>query len=212
MATTHKAHKSSKKYSFQRSSKKTLTWVIAVVAVIAAIIIGVVVYNNSLTGKIKVTAPAEASLNNIADNWNILASHTDQFTNYYASSADGTNGNGGTMLLYSGSEAADLVYVYIKPTEFYEEILNDGMYARASVFNVDLGQLFAGEIDLSDTTVALQAGNDKAMIYLEDYSAEKLDDSAMAAVIAELEAVIASGPALPAENVEEADETAEVTE
>ncbi len=212
MATTHKAHKSSKKYSFQRNKKKTMTWVIAVVAVIVAIIIGVVVYNNSLTGKIKVTAPAEASLSNIAENWTILTSYEDQFTNYYASSEDGTNGNGGTLLLYSGSEAADLVYVYIKPTEFYDEILNDGMYARASIFNVDLGQLFAGEIDLSDTTVALQAGNDQVMIYLEDYSAEKVDDSAMTAVIAELEAVIAAGPALPAEKVEAADETAEVTE
>ena len=37
-----------KKYSFQRNKKKTLGWVIGVVAVIAAIVIGVVVYNNSL--------------------------------------------------------------------------------------------------------------------------------------------------------------------
>ena len=84
MAKVHKAHKGSKKYGFQRNQKKTLAWVIAIVAVIAAVIIGVVVYNNSRSGSIDVTAPADASLNNIADNWQVLASHTDKVTNEYA--------------------------------------------------------------------------------------------------------------------------------
>ncbi len=215
MANTHKAHKNNKKYSFQRNPGKTRNWLIAIAAIIVAGVIVLVVYNNSLTGDIEVTAPAEASLNNIADNWSILASHTDKFVNYYSSSEDGTNGTGGTMLMYAGSEAADLVYVYIQPTQFFEDVANDGVYARPSIFTVDLGQLFAGETSLSDTTVALQAGNENCFIYLEDYSAEKLDDSAMAAVIAELEAVIAEGPVVPevtGEATEEATgETAEET-
>jgi len=45
------AHKT-KKYSFQRNKKKTLAWVIGIVAVIAAIVIGVLVYNSTLSGDI----------------------------------------------------------------------------------------------------------------------------------------------------------------
>ncbi len=202
MAQVHKAHKSSKKYSFQRNQKKTLGWVIAIVAVIAVIVIGIVVYNNSTTGKIEVKAPADASLNNIAENWKVLESNTDKFINFYASSEDGTNGNGGTMLAYSGSEAADLVYIYIKPAEFLETVTNEGSYARPNIFSTDLGQLFSGEISLKDTTVILSAGNDNCLISLRDDKAEAIDDSAMSKVIAELETIIAAGPVVPEEPAE----------
>ncbi len=205
MAQVHKAHKSGKKYSFQRNHKKTLGWVIAIVAVIAAIVIGIVVYNNSTSGTIKVKAPADASLNNIAENWKVLESNTDKFLNFYASSEDGTNGNGGTMLAYSGSEAADLVYIYIKPADFVQTITNEGRYVHPNIFSADLGQLFSGEISLKDTTVALSAGNDNCLIYLEDYKAEAIDDSAMSKVIAELEAIIAAGPVVTEEPTGTAD-------
>lgn len=211
MAQVHKAHKSGKQYSFQRNQKKTLGWVIAIVAVIAVIVIGIVVYNNSTTGTIKVEAPADASLNNIFKNWKVLESNTDKFVNLYASSEDGTNGNGGTMLAYAGSEAADLVYIYIKPTEFLETITNEGRYIRPNIFSTDLGQLFSGEISLKDTTVTLSAGNDNCLISLRDDKAEAIDDSAMSKVIAELETIIAAGPVVPAvpeeptEPAEEAD-------
>ena len=202
------AHKSSKKYGFQRNRKKTMNWLIAIAAVIVVLVIGVVVYNNSTTGTIKVAAPADTSLNNIALNWRVLESHTDSFLNYYASSEDGTNGNGGTMLAYFGSENADMVYIYIKPTDFVEKIANEGMYARPNIFSTDLGKLFSGEISLKDATVALQAGNENCLIYLEDSKAQTLDDSAMGKVIAELEAIIAAGPVVT-EEVPETTESAE---
>lgn len=207
MAQVHKAHKGSKKYGFQRNQKKTLGWLIGIVAIIAAIVIGIVVYNNSTTGDIQVAAPADASLNNIAENWKVLASNTDKFINYYASNEDGTNGNGGTMLAYAGSEVADVVYVYVKPTEFFQEVVNAGQYARPNIFNTDLGKLFSGEISLKDTTIALQAGNENCLIYLEINKAPALDDSAMGQVIAELEAIIAAGPVVTEEPAEAPAET-----
>lgn len=200
------AHKS-KKYSFQRNKKKTLAWVIGVVAVIAAIVIGVLVYSSTLSGDIDVPAPDAAKLNNIADNWKVLESNTDKFLNYYASSEDGTDGNGATMLVYTGSEHADEVYIYIKPAQLGVTPENVGQYARPNIFTVDLGQLFAGEVSLSATTVALQAGNENCLIYLVDYDAPAQDASALDAVIAELEAIIAAGPVVteeaPAETTEE---------
>lgn len=212
MAKVHKAHKSNQKYGFQRNRKKALGWIIGIAVVIAAIIIGIVVYNNSLTGSIAVGAPSDESLNNIAENWRVLESHTDKFINYYGSAEDGTNGNGATMLFYVGSEAADAVYIYIQPAQFLEAVTNEGQYARASLFTSDLGKLFSGEISLTATTVALQAGNENCLIYLEDYNAEALDDSAMAKVIAELEAIIAAGPVVTEAPAEEAVETTEAAE
>ena len=61
-----------KKYSFQRNKKKTLTWVIAIVAVIAVIAIGVVIYNGTTSGDVKVNPLPDAALNNIAENAAIL--------------------------------------------------------------------------------------------------------------------------------------------
>lgn len=203
------ARKSSKKYSFQRNKKKTLAWIIGVIAVIAVIVIGVVVYNNSTTGDIKVSAPAAESLNNIAENWKVLETNTDKFLNYYSGSEDGTDGNGGTMLAYTGSEYADAAYIYVKPANYFETIEDMGMYARPNIFSVDLGQLFSGAIDMKDTTVALQAGNENCLIYVEDYSAANLDDSALHGVIAELEALIAAGPVVTEEPADESAETVE---
>lgn len=199
--------KKTKKYSFQRNKKKTRAWVIGIVAVIAAIVIGVVVYNNSLTGEIEVPAPDAAKMSNIAQNWQVLESNTDKFLNYYSGSEDGTDGNGSTMLAFYGSEHADVVYIYINPALMGITPENMGQFARPSIFDVDLGQLFAGEISLSDTTIALQAGNDECLIYVQDYDAEAVDASVMDAVIAELEAIIAAGPVVTEEAP--AEETAE---
>lgn len=205
------ARKSNKKYSFQRNKKKTLAWIIGVIAVIAVIAIGIVVYNNSTSGDIQITAPAAESLNNIAENWRVLETHTDKILNYYSGSEDGTDGNGGAMLGFLNSEYTDMVYIYIKPENYFDVIENAGVYARPNIFSVDLAQLFSGAIALNETTVALQAGNENCMIYLEDYDAEKLDDSALHGVIAELEAIIAEGPVVTKEPVEETTETVEET-
>ena len=98
------------------------------------------------------------------------------------------------MLMYLGSEAADVAYIYIKPVEQGMTVENAGVFARPSIFTSDLGQLLSGEISLSATTVALQSANENCLVYVEDYNAEKIDDSALAAVVAELEALIAQGP------------------
>ena len=201
-----------KKYSFQRNKKKTLAWVIGIVAVIAAIVIGVLVYNSTLTGDIEVPAPDAAKMNNIADNWQILNSHTDKFLNY-SGTEEGVDANGATMLAFIGSEVAEEVYVYIKPAALGIAPENVGQYARPSIFTVDLGQLFSGEISLDTTTVAIQAGNENALVYLVDYDAQTVDASALDAVIAELEAIIAAGPVVTEEApAEEAAEEAPAAE
>lgn len=202
-----------KKYSFQRNKKKTLTWIIAIVVAIAVIAVGVVIYNGTTSGKVEVAPLSDASLNNIAENAAVLKSHTDKFLDYYEAYGMAASESGATMLMYLGSEAADVAYIYIKPVEQGMEVTNDGMFARPNIFTTDLGQLFSGEISLSATTVALQAGNENCLIYVEDYNAEKVDDSALTAVVAELEAIIAEGPMVTEEApAEEAAETTEAAE
>lgn len=205
MAKVHKAHKSNKKYGFQRNKKATLGWIIGVVAVIAAIIIGVSVYNSTLTGSVAVTAPADASLNNIADNWQTLATHTDKVTNEYAMYyAEGVDENGATVLTYT-TDLVDVAQIYIKPATMLDAVETRGDYSRASIFDVDLGQLFAGEVDLGTTVMTLQAGNENALVFVACYDAETKDDALLHAVIAELEALIAEGPVMTEEApVEEA--------
>ena len=214
MAKVHKAHKSSKKYSFQRSTKKTIGTVVAVVLVVAALIVGLVVYNNTRTGEIAVTAPSHETLNNIAANWQTLAADASNFYNYYSSNEDGTDGSGSTMLYYFGNEKADQVQIYVNTAELLENTEDAaavGSISRTSLFSADLGQLFSGEVSLSDTTVVLQAGNENCLLYIVDAEAETLDDSLLNEIIAELEAVIAAAPAVE-ETVEETAETVESTD
>ena len=62
MAQVHKAHKSTKKYSFQKKkiSKKMLLIILAVIVVAA---IGLkIAYDNYRTGEIEVPAPADDKL------------------------------------------------------------------------------------------------------------------------------------------------------
>lgn len=199
MAKVHKAHKSNKKYGFQRNKKAALSWIIGIVAVIAVIVIGVTVYNSTLTGTVAVTAPAEASLNNIADNWQTLATHTDKITNEYALYyAKGVDENGATVLTYT-TDLVDVAQIYIKPATMLDAVETRGDYSRASIFDVDLGQLFAGEVDLGTTVMTLQAGNDNALVFVASYDAETKDDALLHAVIAELEAIIAEGPVVTEE-------------
>ena len=198
-----------KKYKFQRNKKKMAAWLIAIAAVIVIAIAGIAIYNSTLQGDVKVNPIADASLNNIAENAAVLKTHTDKIADYYElyygmEVAEGDP----TMLMYLGSEAADVAYIYIKPVDQGMTIETTGMFARPSIFTSDLGQLFSGEISLSATTVALQAANENCLVYVEDYNAEKIDDSALAAVVAELEALIAQGPVVVEEApAEEAAET-----
>lgn len=188
-----------KKYSFQRNKKKTLGWVIGVVAVIAAIVIGVVVYNNSLSGDFDVSVPSDEQLNNIAANLDVLSSHTDKFIT--APQEDGS-----TTLQFYGSEHASTVVLFVNhgvedPSEFIY-----GTYMLPSIFNVDLGMLSRDEIDMKAYELHVQTGNENVLLYVQKYPAQTKDDAFVADILAEIEAVIAEGPvvteAAPAETTD----------
>ena len=189
-----------KKYKFQRNKKKMAAWLIAIAAVIVIAIAGIAFYNSTLSGDVKVNPIADASLNNIAENAAVLKTHTDKIADYYElyygmEVAEGDP----TMLVYLGSEAADVAYIYIKPVDQGMVIENTGIFACPNLFESDLGQLISGEITLGTTNVALQAANENCLVYVECYDVDKIDDSALAAVVAELEALIAQGPVVTEE-------------
>lgn len=210
MAKVHKAHKSSKKYGFQRNKKTTIAWIVGIVAVIVALVIGIVAYNNSCYGEVTVTAPAEASLTNIADNWQVLASHTDKITNEYLN-AYGTesDGNGFTLLTYN-TDLVDAAQIILKPMIGGWSYEVQGYFNRNSIFTSPMSDLFAGKVDLSTTVMNLQAGNEDVLVMVSVLNPETMDDALLHAVIAELEAIIAEGPVVTEETVEET-ETAEET-
>ena len=127
------AHKT-KKYSFQRNKKKTLAWVIGIVAVIAAIVIGVLVYNSTLSGDIEVPAPDAAKMNNIADNWQTLATHTDKVTNEYAMYyAEGVDENGATVLTYT-TDLVDVAQSQVGYQQVLHLTVHPGEHHRAAGF------------------------------------------------------------------------------
>lgn len=206
MAKVHKAHKSSKKYSFQKKkvSMKTLLIALAVVIVVA---IGLkVAYDNYVYGEFEVTAPSAEQLNNIADNWEILDSHTDKFMNYYTLlgySTDGTDGSGNVMLVYTGNETVDEVSIQVIDVENNDaetEVTAAGAFARTSLTNFINGVAPWGQTAMQ---VVAQNGNLAISVYDED--AEVISDEILAEILAEIEAVIAEGPVV-------AEETAETTE
>ena len=75
-----------------------------------------VAYDNYVYGEFEVAAPSNEQLNNIADNWAILDTHTDKFLNYYTLmgvSTDGTDGAGNVALIYTGSENVEEVSIQV---------------------------------------------------------------------------------------------------
>lgn len=215
MAKVHKAHKSNKKYSFQKKkiSVKTLLIILAVVVVAA---IGLkVAYDNYVFGEFEVAAPSNEQLNNIADNWAILDSHTDKFMNYYSlmgMSTDGTDGNGNAVLLYYGNEALDEVSIQVIDVNNKDESVEPtaaGAFRRTS-----LTDFVNGVAPWGQTTKQVVAQNGNVIISVLDADADKINGDVLAEVIAEIEAVIAEGPVVaeeaPAEEV--AEETTESTE
>lgn len=212
MAKVHKAHKSTKKYSFQKKqiNVKTLLIVLAVIVVAA---IGLkIAYDNYVYGEFEVTAPTNEQLDNIADNWAILNTHTDKFMNYYQAlgySTDGTDGAGNVVLLYYGNENVDEVSIQIntnaaEPTE----VQAAGAFARTT-----LTDFINGVAPWGQQQMQVLAANAKCAVSILDSDAETLDDAILADILAEIEAVIAEGPVVneaPAE--EAAEEAAEPTE
>lgn len=206
MAKVHKAHKSSKKYSFQKKKVSTKTLLIVLAVVIVAAIGLKVAYDNYVYGEFEVTAPSAEQLNNIADNWEILDSHTDKFMNYYTLlgySTDGTDGSGNVMLVYTGNETVDEVSIQVIDIENNDaetEVTAAGAFARTSLTNFINGVAPWGQ---TATQVVAQNGNLAISVYDED--AEVIGDEILAEILAEIEAVIAEGPVV-------AEETAETTE
>ena len=212
MAKVHKAHKSNKKYSFQKKkiSVKTLLIVLAVVVVAA---IGLkIAYDNFLYGEFDVTAPSNEQLNNIADNWTILDTHTDKFMNYYTlmgMSADGTDGAGNAVLLYYGNEALEEVSIQVIDVNNKDESVDPtaaGAFRRTS-----LTDFVNGVAPWGQTNKQVVAQNGNVIISVLDADTDKINGDVLAEVIAEIEAIIAEGPVVVEETVEEApaDETAE---
>ena len=214
MAKVHKAHKSSKKYGFQKKhiSMKTLLIILAVVVVAG---VGLkIAYDNYVYGEFEVSAPSNEQLNNIADNWAILDSHTDKFMNYYSlmgMSTDGTDGNGNAVLLYTGNTNVDEVSIQVIDVNNKDESVEPtaaGAFRRTS-----LTDFVNGVAPWGQTTKQVVAQNGNVIISVLDADADKVNGDILAEVIAEIEAVIAEGPVVveetPAEETTESTEAAE---
>ena len=190
--------KKSKKYSFQRNKKKTITWIAGIVAVIVALVIGIVVYNNSRTIEFDVAVPEAEKLNYIAENLDVLTSHTDKFDAY-------PQEDGSTTLNFKASEQALSVTLFVNngienPSEFCYSVL-----LLPNIFTAPIGtDMKAGEI-------SIQTGNENLMIRVNDYPVEAADATVVDAIIAELEAIIAEGPVVT-ETTEATEDATEATE
>jgi len=204
MAKVHKAHKSTKKYGFQKKqiNVKTLLIILAVIVVAA---IGLkIAYDNYVYGEFEVAAPANEQLDNIADNWAILNTHTDKFMNYYEAlgySTDGTDGAGNVLLLYYGNENVDEVSIQINTADAEPtEVQAAGAFARTTLTDFINGVAPWGQKQLQVLT-----SNAKCAISIYDSNAEVLDGAILTEILAEIEAVIAEGPVVnetPAEAAE----------
>ena len=209
MAKVHKAHKSSKKYGFQKK-KLSLKVLLIILAVVVVAGIGLkVAYDKYVYGELTVEAPTAAQMNNIADNWAILNTHTDKFLNYYslmAGSEDGTDGNGGVALLYVGNDKVDQVSIQINtlgaddPATPAQAI---GAYYRTGLIDFINGVAPWGQM-----TKEIVVGTENMIISISDADAADLDTAIASEILAEIEAVIAAGPVVP-ERVEEVAETTE---
>lgn len=192
MAKVHKAHKSSKKYSFQKKKLNVKTLLIVLAVIIVAAIGLKIAYDGYVSGEFDVTAPSNERLDYIADNWSILNTHTDDFLNYYTlyGSEDGTDGNGNAQLYYYGNETADYVIIQVDTTEpEATEVETAGAYLRTT-----LTDFINGEADWGTTQMQLYAANAKLQMLIHVPDADELDDALLDEVLTELEAIIAEGP------------------
>ena len=205
MAKVHKARKSTAKYNFQKKkvSPKLLLIILAVIVVAA---IGLkVAYDKHLTGEFEVAAPTAEQMANIADNWQILDTHIDKFMNYYTMmglSADGTDGNGNAVLIYTGHEDIEEITIQVMTGEAVTDVTASGAFVRTT-----LADFINGVAPWNQATKQIIAENGKCAVVIYDEDTEALDGAILAEVIAELEAIIAEGPVVteeaPAETTEE---------
>ena len=198
MAKVHKAHKSNKKYNFQKK-KLNIKALLIILAVIVVAGIGLkVAYDNYRYGEFEVAAPAAEKLNNIAANWELLNADTTNFYNYYdayysllGNEGDGTDGSNGVHLYYTGNEDAEEVYLYIYTGEVTEEV---DVTAMGAFGRTTLTDFVNGVAPWGQTAVQLQAGNAHCIVSVYDAEVETIDDALLNQVLAEIEAIIAAGP------------------
>lgn len=192
MAKVHKAHKSSKKYSFQKKKLNTKTLLIVLAVIIVAAIGLKIAYDHYVSGEFDVAAPANERLDHIADNWAILNTHTDDFLNYYSlyGYEDGTDGSGNVVLYYYGNEKADSVAIQIDTTEpEATDVQTSGMFARTT-----LTDFVNGEASWGQTQMQIYVENAKLVLSIYVADADELDDALLDEVLTELEAIIEEGP------------------
>ena len=209
MAKVHKAHSTGKKYGFQKK-KLSLKALLIILAVVVVAGIGLkVAYDDYIYGEFEVEAPAAATMNNIVDNWAILNTHTDKFMNYYSLmgySADGTDGNGGMVFYYVGNDKVDQVVLEMNtlgtddPATPVEAV---GAFGRTS-----LTDFINGVAPWGQTAKQFVVGTENISIAIYKENAADLDASIVNEILAEIEAVIASGPVIP-ETTEEVVENTE---
>ena len=205
MAKVHKAHKSGKKYSFQRNKKATIAWIVGIVVVIAAIVLGINAYNNTRTTELDVPVVEAERLNNIAQNWEILASHADKF-------AAIPQEDGSVTLQYFGSAHATDVMLFVNHgVEDYESLFGC-TYTLPNIFSVDLSMLTSGQIDMNAGELFVLTGNENLVIRVGKYPAAITDTAVVDAIIAELEAIVAEGPVVTESSEETPEETPETAE
>ena len=196
MAKVHKARKSSTKYSFQKK-KLSLKALLVILAVIVVAAIGLkVAYDKHLQGEFEFAAPTAEQMANIADNYPILESQTDKFYNYYdmyysmfGYENDGTDGNGNVVLIYTGHEDIEEIYVQIATAAEVTDVTAYGHFARTTLRDFIKGVAPWNEVDKQ-----VVATNGKCDVVIYDVATEALDGAILAEVIAELEAIIAEGP------------------
>lgn len=215
MAKVHKAHKSTKKYSFQKKKVNVKVLLIVLAVVVVAAIGLKIAYDNYVYGEFEFAAPANEQLNKIAQNWELLNADTENFYNYYdsyyalmgydTSTLDGTDGSNGVHLYYIGNENIDEVYLYINAGEQATEttVSAAGAYGRTA-----LTDFINGVAPWGQTAIQLQASNSNCAISVYDADVDAIDDALLTQVLSEIEAIIDAGP----KPVEEAAETTETTE
>lgn len=207
MAKVHKAHKHGEKYGFQKKKVNVKALLIILAVVIVAAIGLKIAYDNYVGGEFEVTAPANDRLNNIAENWEILNTHTDKFMNYYSAlgySTDGTDGNGHVVLLYYGNDTVDQVYLQLATTmQEDDEVETAAAFARTT-----LADFINGAAPWGKTQMKIDVANANCAISIYDADADVISDDILETILAEIEAIIAEGPVVTEEETAE-EETAE---
>lgn len=214
MAKVHKAHKHGAKYGFQKKKVNVKALLIILAVVIVAAIGLKIAYDNYVGGEFEVTAPANERLNNIAENWEILNTHTDKFMNYYSAlgySTDGTDGNGHVVLLYYGNDTVDQVYLQLA-TAMQED---DAVETAAAFARTTLSDFINGAAPWGKTQMEIDVANANCAISIYDADADVISDDILETILAEIEAIIAEGPVVTEEETAEeeaAEEEAAVEE